>query len=103
MDRRFGSAGGGSGLRMPMLVRGRLVATGVGVAVIITGAQTGLGIGAAAVTSPLNPGAVARLVVVGLLFGTALSAAAAIVVALVRRPGAVTVMLSECWVEITTV
>lgn len=76
----------------PMLVRGRLVATGVGVAAIIAGALTGLATGAASVASPLDPAAVARLVVVGLLFGAALSAVAAIVVALVRRPLAVTIM-----------
>jgi ABC-2 type transport system permease protein len=76
----------------PMLVRGRLVATWVGVAVIIAGALVGLGVGAAAVGSPLGPVAVARLVVVGLLFGAALAAVAAMVVAVVRRPLAVTVM-----------
>jgi ABC-2 type transport system permease protein len=76
----------------PMLVRGRLLATTVGVAVIIAGALAGLGIGAAAVGSPLDPSAVARLVAVGVLFGAALAAVAAIVVALVRRPLAVTIM-----------
>lgn len=75
-----------------MLVRGRLVAASVGVAIIIAGALTGLSVGAAAVGSPLDPVAVARLVVVGLLFGAAIAAVAAIVVALVRRPLAVTVM-----------
>ncbi|HSO04106.1 MAG TPA: ABC transporter permease subunit [Candidatus Limnocylindrales bacterium] len=76
----------------PMLVRGRLLATSIGVAVIIAGALTGLGIGAASVGSPLDPVAMARLVAVGLLFGAALAAVAAIVVALVRRPLAVTIM-----------
>lgn len=76
----------------PMLVRGRLLATSTGVAAIIAGALTGLGIGAASVGSPLDPGAVARLVVIGLLFGAGLAAVAAIVVALVRRPLAVTIM-----------
>ncbi|MGB7981953.1 MAG: ABC transporter permease subunit [Candidatus Nanopelagicales bacterium] len=76
----------------PMLVRGRLAATSIGVAVIIAGALTGLGIGAASVGSPLDPAAVARLAAVGVLFGAALAAVAAIVVALVRRPLAVTVM-----------
>lgn len=76
----------------PMLVRGRLAATSVGVAVIIAGALTSLALGAASVGSPLGPAAVARLAVVGLLFGTALAAVAAIVVALVRRPLAVTLM-----------
>jgi ABC-2 type transport system permease protein len=76
----------------PMLVRGRLAATGIGVAVIIAGALTALAIGAASVGSPLDPLALARLAAVGLLFGAALAAVAAIVVALVRRPLAITIM-----------
>lgn len=76
----------------PMLVRGRLAATATGVAVIIAGSLAGPGIGATAVGSPLDPIAVARLVLVGLLFVAALAAVAAIVVAILRRPLAITVM-----------
>jgi MFS family permease len=76
----------------PMLGRGRLMATTVGVAIILLGALTALGLGAAAVGSPLEPVAVTRLVIIGLLFGAALGAIAAITVALVRRQLAVTLM-----------
>jgi ABC-2 type transport system permease protein len=75
-----------------MLVRGRLVATIVGVAAILGGATAGLAIGAAAVGGSVDPVGVARMLAVGLLFGAALAAVAAIAVVVVRRPLAVTVL-----------
>lgn len=75
-----------------MLVRGRLVATIVGVAAIIAGALAGLVLGALALGGSVDPVGVGRMCVVGLLFGAALAALAAIVVAVVRRSVAVTVL-----------
>ena len=75
-----------------MLVRGRLVATTVGVAAILAGASAGLAIGAVAVGGSVDPVGVARMLAAGLLFGVALAAVAAIAVALVRRAVAVTVL-----------
>ncbi len=75
-----------------MLVRGRLVATTVGVAAILAGAAAGLAIGAVAVGGSVDPVGVARMLAAGLLFGVALAAVAAIAVAVVRRPVAVTVL-----------
>lgn len=74
------------------LVRGRLIAATVGVTAITASALVTLGIGAAMLGSPLDPAASARLLVVSVLFGAALAAVAAMVVAVVRRPVAVTVM-----------
>ena len=75
-----------------MLVRGRLVATAVGVAAILAGASAGLVVGAVAVGGSVDPLGVARMVAAGLLFGAALAAVAAVAVAVVRRSVAVTVL-----------
>lgn len=75
-----------------MLVRGRLIATTVGVTAILAGAAAGLTIGAVAVGGSVDPVGVARMLAAGLLFGAALAAVAAIAVAVVRRPVAVTVL-----------
>ena len=75
-----------------MLVRGRLVATTVGVAAILAGVVAGVVIGAASVGGSVDPVGVARMLAAGLLFGAALAAVAAIAVAVVRRTVAVTVL-----------
>jgi ABC-2 type transport system permease protein len=75
-----------------MLVRGRLVATTAGVAAILAATVMGLVIGATAVGSSIDPVGISRMVAMGLLFGVALAAVAAIAVAVVRRPVVVTVL-----------
>ena len=75
-----------------MLVRGRLVATTVGVACIIVGALIGLTMGATAVGGSVGLAGMARLLVTGVLLGAALGAVAAIAVAVMRRTAAVTTL-----------
>jgi putative exporter of polyketide antibiotics len=75
-----------------MLVRGRLVATTVGVAAILGGAMTGLAVGALAGGGSVDAVGAGRMVAVSLLFGVALAAVAAVAVAVVRRPVAVTLL-----------
>jgi ABC-2 type transport system permease protein len=75
-----------------MLVRGRLIATIIGVAAIIAGTLVGLGAGAVAVGSPIAPVGAARLLLVGVLLGAALAGVAGLAVAVVRRSAAVTVL-----------
>lgn len=76
----------------PMLVRGRLVAATVGAVALVGGALAALQVGAWALGTPLDPAGLTRLAVVGTLFGAALAALAAVVVAVARRQLAVTIL-----------
>ena len=75
-----------------MLVRGRLASACVGAAVIITGSLVALQVAASAVASPPSEAGLARIVIVGTLYGWAIAAVAAILVAVVRRSLAVTLL-----------
>ena len=74
------------------LVWERLLALTVGVAIVTAGALGGMVIGAAAVGAELSAGGLGRLAVDCVLLGAALGSVAAVVVAGLRRGGAVTAL-----------